>query len=122
MADGSACAAAGEPSRYRVSGFGNPFGPEPLDCRFVQRLLELGWADGRNVVIEYRWAEGRTERFAEIAAEFVKLKVDVILTHNTPPVFSAKQATSTIPIVFATASDPVSTGVVTSLWRDRAAT
>jgi putative ABC transport system substrate-binding protein len=84
---------------------------------FVQRLQELGWGDGRNVVIEYRWAEDRTDRFAEIAAEFVKLKVDVILAHNTPPVLAAKQATSTIPIVFATASDPVSTGVVAGLAR-----
>jgi putative ABC transport system substrate-binding protein len=79
---------------------------------FVQRLRELGWIEGRNVAIEIRWAEGRTERFAEIAAEFVRLKVDVILTHNTPPVLAAKQATSVIPIVFATAGDPVGTGVV----------
>src|SRR5499433_3079299 len=84
---------------------------------FVQRLRELGWVDGRNVAIEYRWAEGRVERYDEIAAEFVRLKVDVILTHNTPPVLAAKQATSVIPIVFATAADPVNTGVVASLAR-----
>jgi putative tryptophan/tyrosine transport system substrate-binding protein len=84
---------------------------------FVQRLRELGWIEGRNVAIEIRWAEGRTERFAEIAAEFVRLKVDVILTHNTPPVLAAKQVTSVIPIVFATAGDPVGTGVVASLAR-----
>ena len=84
---------------------------------FVRRLGELGWAEGRTIAIEYRWAEGRSERFAEIAAEFVHLKVDIILTHNTPPVLAAKQATSTIPIVFATAGDPVGTGVVTSLAR-----
>lgn len=84
---------------------------------FVQRLQELGWTDGRNVVIEYRWAEGRAERFPEIATEFARLKVNVIVAHNTPPVLAAKQATSTIPIVFATASDPVSAGVVTSLAR-----
>src|SRR5262249_12253931 len=58
---------------------------------FVQRLRELGWMEGRNVAIEVRWAEGRSERFAEIAAELVRLKVDVILTHNTPPVLAAKQ-------------------------------
>ena len=69
------------------------------------------------VTIEYRWAEGRSERFAEIAAEFVRLNVDVILTHNTPPVLAAKQATSVIPIVFATAADPVGTGLVASLAR-----
>ena len=83
----------------------------------MQRLRELGWSEGRNVAIEYRWGEGRSERFAEIAAEFVRLKVDVILTHNTPPVLAAKHATSVIPIVFATAGDPVGTGVVASLAR-----
>jgi putative ABC transport system substrate-binding protein len=81
----------------------------------VQRLRELGWVDGRNVAIEIRWAEGRTNRFAEIAAELVRRNVDVILTHNTPPVLAAKQATSTIPIVFASAGDPVGTGIVASL-------
>jgi putative ABC transport system substrate-binding protein len=84
---------------------------------FVQRLRELGWTEGRNLAIEYRWAEGRTERLAEIADEFVRLKVDVILTHNTLPVLAAKQATSVIPIVFATAGDPVGTGIVASLSR-----
>ena len=84
---------------------------------FVQRLRELGWIEGRTVTIEYRWAEGRSERFTEFAVEFVRLKVDVILTHNTPPVLAAKQVTSVIPIVFATAADPVGTGVVASLAR-----
>lgn len=98
-------------------GSGTPSVQSRWTAAFVQRLQELGWTDGRNIAIEYRWAEGRTERFAEIAAEFVKLKVDVIVTHNTPPLLAAKQATSTIPIVFATASDPVSTGVVASLAR-----
>jgi len=88
-----------------------------LFAAFVQRLRELGWVDGRNVAIEIRWAEGRTNRFAEIAAELVRRKVDVILTHNTPPVLAAKQATSTIPIVFASAGDPVGTGIVASLAR-----
>jgi putative ABC transport system substrate-binding protein len=84
---------------------------------FVQRLHELGWIEGRNVAIEYRWASGRTERAAEIAAEFVRLKVDVIVTSGTPQVLAVKQATSVIPIVFATAGDPVGTGLVTSLPR-----
>src|SRR5262245_34301337 len=81
---------------------------------FEQRLRELGWIEGRTVLIEVRWAEGRFERFAEIAAEFVRLKVDVIVTAG-PPVFAAKQATSVIPIVFATVADPLSTGLVASL-------
>jgi putative ABC transport system substrate-binding protein len=84
---------------------------------FVQRLHELGWNEGRTIAIEYRWAEGREERFAEIAAEIVRLRVDVIVTSGTPQVLAVKQATSVIPIVFATAGDPVGTGVVASLAR-----
>jgi putative tryptophan/tyrosine transport system substrate-binding protein len=83
---------------------------------FVRRLRELGWIEGRTVTIEYRWAEGRNERFAEIAAEFVRLKVDVIVTGGTG-VAAAKQATSAIPIVFAVAVDPVGSGFVASLAR-----
>jgi ABC transporter substrate binding protein len=75
----------------------------------------LGWIESRNVAIEYRWAEGRTERAAEIAADFVRLKVDVI--YATPPTLAAKQATSAIPIVFAAAADPVGIGLVASLAR-----
>jgi len=82
---------------------------------FVQRLRELGWIEGRTIAIEYRWGEGREERFAEIAAEFVRLKVDVIVTSATPPALAAKHATSIIPIVFATAGDPVGTGLVAGL-------
>jgi ABC-type uncharacterized transport system substrate-binding protein len=82
---------------------------------FVQRLRELGWTENRTVAIEYRWAEGRPERFVAIAAEFVRLKVDIIVTSGTPQVLAAKQATSVIPIVFATAGDPVGNGLVASL-------
>src|SRR5215831_9920059 len=71
----------------------------PWTAAFVQRLRELGWIEGRNLAIEYRWANGRTGRFAEIAAEFVRLKVDVILAGGSAAV-EAKQATSVIPIVF----------------------
>src|SRR5262249_24544920 len=83
----------------------------------VQRLRELGWVEGRTVAIEYRWAEGRTERFAEIAAEFVRVKVDVILTSGTPAIMASKEATSHIPIVFATAGDPAGNSLVASLSR-----
>jgi ABC-type uncharacterized transport system substrate-binding protein len=83
---------------------------------FVQRLRELGWIEGRTVVIDYRWAEGRTERYAEIASEFVRLKVDVIVTVGGA-VAAAKQATATIPLVFAAAGDPVGSGLVASLAR-----
>ena len=101
----------------RYLGSGTPSTDGQWLAAFAQRLRELGWVDGRNVVIEIRWAEGHAERYAEIAAELVRLKVDVILTHNTPPVLAAKQATSVIPIVFASAGDPVGTGVVASLAR-----
>jgi putative ABC transport system substrate-binding protein len=84
---------------------------------FVQRLHELGWNEGRTIAIEYRWAEGREERFAELAAELVRLKVDVIVTSGTPAVMASKQATSDIPIVFATAGDPVGNNLVASLAR-----
>jgi putative ABC transport system substrate-binding protein len=84
---------------------------------FVQRLRELGWIDGRTIAIEYRWAEGRTERAPEIFAELVRLKVDVIVTHPTALALAAKQATSLIPIVFTLAGDPVGSGLVTSLAR-----
>jgi putative ABC transport system substrate-binding protein len=83
----------------------------------VQRLRELGWIEGRTVAIEYRWAEGRSERAAEIAAEFARRKVDVIVTSGTALIEAAKQATSVIPIVFAAAGDPVGTGLVASLAR-----
>jgi putative ABC transport system substrate-binding protein len=83
---------------------------------FVDRLRELGWVDSRTVTIEYRWADGRTDRFAEIAAEFVRLKVDVIVTSGSA-VLQTEKATSTIPIVFALASEPVSTGMVAGLAR-----
>jgi putative ABC transport system substrate-binding protein len=84
---------------------------------FVQRLRELGWTEGRTVVVEYRWAEGRSERFLEIAAEFAQLKVDVIVAAGTPAVLAARQATSVVPIVFVGAGDPVGTGLVASLPR-----
>lgn len=83
---------------------------------FEQRLAELNWINGRTVAIEYRWAEGRSERFVEISAEFVRLKVDVILTGGSA-VLAAKQATQTIPIVFALANDPLGAGLVASLSR-----
>jgi putative ABC transport system substrate-binding protein len=89
----------------------------PWVAAFVQRLREAGWIEGGNVTIEYRWAEGRAERFAEIATEFVRLKVDVIVTSGTPPVLAAKQATAVIPIIFASVGDPVGTGLVASLAR-----
>jgi putative tryptophan/tyrosine transport system substrate-binding protein len=84
---------------------------------FMQRLRELGWIQGRTLAIEYRWAEGRDDHLAQIAAEFVRRRVDVIVTSATPPSLAMKRATSTIPIVFVTVGDPVGTGLVASLAR-----
>jgi putative ABC transport system substrate-binding protein len=86
----------------------------PWTAAFVARLRELGWIEGRTIAIEYRWSEGRTERYAEIAAEFVRLKVDVIVTAGSA-VPIVKQATTVIPIVFAVGIDPVGSGLVASL-------
>src|ERR1700730_9686242 len=76
----------------------------PWTAAFVERLRALGWIEGRNLAIEYRWAEGRPERIAEIAAEFVRLKVDVVFTYGDA-VATAKQATGVVPVVFVLASD-----------------
>jgi putative ABC transport system substrate-binding protein len=84
---------------------------------FSQRLRELGWIENRTVTIEYRWTEGRPESVREFAAEFVRLKVNVIVTGGTPAIIAAKQATSVVPIVFVGAGDPVSTGLVATLAR-----
>ena len=98
-------------------GQSTPLGEGERAVVFAQRLREFGWIEGRTVAIEYRWAGGQDDRLAEIAAEFVRLKVDIIVTGGTPAVLAAKQATSVIPIVFATAGDPVGMGLVASLAR-----
>jgi ABC-type uncharacterized transport system substrate-binding protein len=98
-------------------GGGGPISQRAWVEAFVQRLRELGWVEGRTVAIEYRWGEGRAERYAEIAAEFVRLKVDVILAGGTEAAIAAKQATSVIPIVFPTAGDPIGSRLVASLAR-----
>jgi putative tryptophan/tyrosine transport system substrate-binding protein len=112
-------ARAQQPSKLSTVGYLG--GTTPAEAQrvasFVQQLRELGWIEGRNVTLEYRRTDGRPEQMAEIAAEFVRLKVDVIVTWATPPTVAAKQATSVIPIVFAVVGDPVGTGLVASLAR-----
>jgi putative tryptophan/tyrosine transport system substrate-binding protein len=100
-----------------LMGSGTAASQSQWTSAFLDRLRELGWTEGRNIAVEYRWAEGRSERFPEMADEFVRLNVDVIVTHNTPGPLAAMKATSAIPIVFATAGDPVGTGLVASLAR-----
>jgi putative tryptophan/tyrosine transport system substrate-binding protein len=106
-----------KPPTVGVLGPGTPSSYGQWVATFVRRLHELGWIEGRTVTIEYRWAEGRTERAADIAAEFVQRRVDVIVTSGTGTVLAAKQATSVIPIVFAAAGDPVGTGIIAGLAR-----
>jgi putative tryptophan/tyrosine transport system substrate-binding protein len=110
-------AAGGKPADHRVLGGATPSAWSRWTAAFARRLRELGWIEGRTVAIEYRWAEGQRERFAEIATEFVLLNVGVIVTAGTEAVLAAMQTTSVIPIVFGTASDPVGTGLVASLAR-----
>ena len=116
MAARGARAAAVKAADHRVPWREHGFGLGSLVSRFCAELRELGWMEGRTVAIEYRWAEGRGERYAEIAAEFVRLKVDVIVTAGGA-VPALKRETSVIPIVFAIAVDPVGSGLVASLAR-----
>ena len=109
---------AQQQARLRTVGFlgaGTPATAGVWISAFTARLRELGWIEDRNVKIDLRWAEGRPDRSAEIATEFVQGKVDVIVTYSSEHVQIAKEATSTIPIVFATAGDPVGSGLVGSL-------
>jgi putative tryptophan/tyrosine transport system substrate-binding protein len=111
------CAHAQQATRLPIVGFmgaATPSAWAPWTSAFVRRLDELGWVDGRTVKIEYRWAEGSEERYAEIGAELVKLDANVLVTVAGD---SAKKATSKIPIVAALMSDPVGTGLVSSLAR-----
>jgi putative tryptophan/tyrosine transport system substrate-binding protein len=113
-------AGAQQPAKLPTIGFlgqSTPLVESQRLAAFLKRLRELGWIEGRTVAIEYAWGEGSSERFAEIAADFVRLKVDVIVTSGTANVVAAKQATSVIPIVFAVAGDPIANNLVGSLAR-----
>ena len=91
--------------------------PSDQDEAFKQALRDLGWIEGQNFTIEWRGAAGKTEKLAELAADLVRIKVDVIVASATPSVEAAKNATSTIPIVMSSAADPVGIGLVASLAR-----
>ena len=113
-------ATAQQPGKRPIVGFlgdSTALGESERAAAFTRRLHDLGWIEGRTIAIEYRWADGRSERLAEIAAEFAQLKVDIIVTAGTPAVIAAKQAAPVIPIVFAAAGDPVGAGLVTTLAR-----
>src|SRR5206468_1076949 len=103
--------------RIGVLAPGTPSSMEEVLNPFRQRLHELGYVEGKNIVFEYRWGEGNIDRLPILAAELVRLKVDVIVTSSTPAAVAAKKATTTIPIVVTGLSDPVATGLVSSLAR-----
>jgi putative ABC transport system substrate-binding protein len=119
----SMCGAVAEAQQtVKISRIGMLSGGSPTASAaryevFQQGLRELGYVEGKNIVIEYRWAEGKLDRFPALAAELVRLKVDVIVTWGPTATLSAKEATNTIPIVMANDSDPVGSGVVASLAR-----
>lgn len=98
-------------------GSGTPSSQKDQTAAFAQRLRELGWVEGRNLTIAYRWAEGRTERYDEIAAELVRLKADVIVASGGVSVQAVKRATSSIAVVFPVVNDPLGTGLVATLAR-----
>jgi putative ABC transport system substrate-binding protein len=112
-------ARAQQPGKLPIIGFLGPSTPLAAShwvAAFMQRLHELGWIEGRNVAVEYRWAEGRSELYSEITNEFIRLNVDVIVTVGAAAL-AAKQMTPVIPIVFAVAADPVGSGLVANLAR-----
>jgi putative tryptophan/tyrosine transport system substrate-binding protein len=113
-------AARAQQAKRPIVGFlgdSTPLAEKERAAAFAGRLHDLGWIEGRTIAIEYRWADARSDRLAEIAAEFSRLKVDVIVTGGTPATMAAKQAAPVVPIVFAAVGDPVGSGFVTTLAR-----
>ena len=111
---------AQQPTRIARIGLLSPYSPSTSPVwneSFRQGLRDLGWIEGRNITIEYRYAEGRLERLPDLAADLVRLKVDAIVTSVTPDAIAAKKATSAIPIIMASPADPVASGLVESLAR-----
>src|SRR5262245_24716802 len=113
-------ARAQQPSKLPVIGYmgqGTRAAEAKRVAAFVGRLRELSWIEDRTVMIEYRWTDGRGDLAADIAGEFARRKVDIIVTSGTPLITAAKQVTTSIPIVFTAAGDPVGSGLVASLAR-----
>ena len=108
---------AQQPGKKPVIGYLIPANPEPVFGYFKEGLQKLGYVEGRNMHIEFRSAEGKSERLAGLAAELVRLKVDILVAAQTPAITAAKKATDHIPIVMAGAGDPVGTGLIASLSR-----
>jgi putative ABC transport system substrate-binding protein len=111
---------AQQPGKVFRIGFLDPStasGMAGLSETFRQEMRKLGWIEGKNIAIEYRFAEQKLDRLPQLAAELVHLKVDLIVVSGTPPAVAAKKATTTIPIVMAASADPVGAGLVASLAR-----
>ena len=117
LAARGACAAAEQGLAHRHAGYYSAALNAANVDAFRQGLRRLGYAEGQNLVIDYRSADGRIERFTELAAEMIRLKIDLIVTRGTPSALAAKNATATIPIVMAASGEPVGTGLVASLAR-----
>jgi ABC-type uncharacterized transport system substrate-binding protein len=115
----SPLAASAEPPTRRIGLLmtTTPVAASHIAAAFAEGLRELGHVEGKDVVLEYRWAEGKPERFAEMAAELVRHKVDVIVASSQAPALAAKRATQTIPIVMVNTTDPVGVGLVATLAR-----
>ena len=112
--------AGGQPEKVpRIGWLGGPTREtaQPFLQPFLQELKELGWVEGHNIIVEWRFAEGRAERLSELAAELVRLRVDLIVVPSTPTVLAAKNATTTVPLVSVAGNDPVALGLVPSLTR-----
>ena len=112
----ASCSAA-ESGRWRIGYLSGGYGPSERTKSFLQGLRELGYVDGQNLIVEYRFASGRNERLAELAADLVRERVDLIATEGTPSTLAAMHATTTIPIVFGSTQDPIEKGIVASLAR-----
>ncbi len=114
------CAGAQQPKKVPRIGLVSPFSPSDTALwhqAFRQGLRDLGWVEGKNISIEYRYAEGRNDRLPDLAADLVRLKVDIIVASISTDALAARNATRTIPIVMASAGDPVASGLVESLAR-----
>jgi putative ABC transport system substrate-binding protein len=111
-------AAAQQPAKvFRIGYLSLRNAIQPHEEAFLKGLRDLGYIDGQNILIEWRFANGKAERFSDFAAELVRLKVDVIVAPGVQAVRAAKQSTTTIPIIFPTAGDAVASGLVASLAR-----
>jgi putative ABC transport system substrate-binding protein len=111
----ASCSAAAEPGRWRIGYLSTLDRPTELAKSFVQGLRELGYVDGQNLVVEYRFASGKNERLTQLATDLVRERVDLIVTEGTPSTLAAMHATTTIPIVFGSTQDPMEKGIVGSL-------